>query len=199
MGLDLAIENSPHRQSFSFKNLCYDGGVVKSSVDSNDYFFKLYFNFYIFLSFIFFYFLFFIFYFLFFDFDFLIFDFFFQKYWESCEGEGAKRKETNFSFPFTIFQEGSSLARVNKTMKIDQKFFCEFKLSGELLHDLPNTIQELGENWGNFVCKLRAQLGKMSRPILESETGGNPLFFNKNLKAFNGPIIWIQQDLRKAH
>ena len=54
------------------------------------------------------------------------------------------------SLPLVVAQESTKLAGVDVIMEGDEEVLVELKRCWELDHDLPDTVQELCENWRGF-------------------------------------------------
>lgn len=56
-----------------------------------------------------------------------------------------------------VSQESAKLAGIDMVVESDEEVLIELKGRGELEHDLPDTVQELGEDWGglsNLPCQM---------------------------------------------
>ena len=57
----------------------------------------------------------------------------------------------------TVAKEIAKLAREDMIMELQEESFIELECTGELLRQLPHTVNELGEDWGELTRFIRNQ------------------------------------------
>lgn len=85
-----------------------------------------------------------------------------------------------------IVKEGSKETRVQMVQNESKEMFVELKRKGKLLGDLPDTIDELKEDWRPVIVIVL--VFSVTNAMSEFMAKTQPFFFYQNLKAFQGPV-----------
>lgn len=98
-------------------------------------------------------------------------------------------------FLFTIANESTELSIVDGFVQETQIFFVEFERCRMLLHNLPDDFKKLCENR----CHFPAITNYVATTICELMSKSEPIFFNHHLEAFDGAVVWFQQQRRYSY
>lgn len=71
-----------------------------------------------------------------------------------------------------------------------KEMFVELKRKGKLLGDLPDTIDELKEDWRPVIVIVL--VFSVTNAMSEFMAKTQPFFFYQNLKAFQGPVKYFK-------
>jgi len=90
-----------------------------------------------------------------------------------------------------IVQKGSEETGIQVVQDEDQKALVELKVHGELEHDLPDAIDKLEKDGGSVVAIML--VFPMTDPMCKLVTIAQPFLLNQNLKAFQCPVVRVQE------